>query len=68
MRPSLITNGELDMDYAMKIGRVFVIVTVILANISRIIAIKKHFFYMINRDISFKANIIFTVTLLYIPS
>jgi len=57
-----------DSDLAMTIGKVGVIFVLIISNICRVVAIKKHFFYMIDREITHKANIFFTFTLMYLPS
>jgi hypothetical protein len=53
MRPALAGQT----DYLMQCGCCFIMVSVILANICRIIALKVHFFDMINKEITWKRNV-----------
>jgi len=62
-RPSLLQYN----DILMKIGMVLVIFGVCLGNISRFIALKQLCFEIINKDLTWKRNVIFTVCYLYVP-
>lgn len=63
-RPAL----EGSNDIAMTIGQVLVVLSVILANMSRVIAMKCHVFDMMGKEINSKNNILWTVCTMFIPS
>lgn len=62
-RPAL--EGSSDM--AMVIGKILILFTILASNITRVIAFKKHFFDMLGRELTKKANIIFTVCFMFLP-
>lgn len=64
IRPSL--PG--DSDIYMKIAQCLVIIAVSLANVTRVIALKCHVFDMMNKEITWKRNVIWTMATCYIPS
>lgn len=63
-RPALAGSA----DIPMQIGKIAIILTVLASNITRVIAFKKHFFDMLGRDLTKRANIIFTLAFMFIPS
>lgn len=54
-------------DYLMKIAKACVTVSVCLAYITRVIAMKAQIFLMLGKQITWKANVIYTIVLMYIP-
>jgi hypothetical protein len=57
-----------DSDIYMKIAQCLVIVSVSLANITRVIALKLHVFDMAGKPITWKRNVLWTMATCYIPS
>jgi hypothetical protein len=63
-RPALAGSA----DIPMQIGKIAIVLTIVASNITRVIAFKKHFFDMLGRDLTRRANIIFTIVFMFIPS
>lgn len=55
-------------DIAMTIGQVGVVLSVVLANMSRVIAMKCHVFDMMGKKITAKNNMLWTACTMFIPS
>lgn len=55
-------------DFLMKIALGFLICSVTLSLIARIVALKNQVFMMLNKKITWKTNVLWTISLMYIPS
>ena len=64
LRPAL--GGSADI--TMSIGKILLIGALILSNISRVVALKTLLFEMVSKKISWKRNVIFTTSFMFMPA
>ena len=64
LRPAL--SGSTDI--AMDIGKILLVGAIILSNISRVVALKTLLFEMTGKQITWKRNVIFTTSFMFIPA